>query len=447
MAASKKTPPDLLDTLIQSWPDTLSGQFCLELALSGGMDSVVLLDLLCRWRDERGGPAVSALHVHHGLSPNADDWLAACENWCTDRGVSLRVVRAQISVAGGESLEAEARKVRYQAFTDGDKPLIALAHHADDQSETVLLQLLRGGGARALAAMPLLREWQGKQLWRPLLKVGRGQLAAYAAGRNLAWVEDESNADTDHFLRNFLRREVMTRLRERTPSLDKQLARVAQRMADAAEMVDTLAAMDLQQVQRGCELDVPALLLLSAARQRHVVLAWLEQLGLSLPSPEALQSWLSQVQSASANSQPLLEYQSLVLLRYRHRLLALPRLAQEPEWPPCCLVGRNVRLPHGELSWTRGAGGLPADWTGKVIDLLQRGGGEKLPVKVGRKPVKTVFQEAAVPPQLRLDWPLLEDDAGDLLAVPSLGVSIRHAVTAEDGWWPQWQPTAIVSRQ
>lgn len=444
MAASRKTPPDLLDTLIQHWPDALSGQCRLELALSGGMDSVVLLDLLCRWRDERGGPAFSALHVHHGLSAQADDWVRACEDWCRARQVPLRVVRVAVQAGGGDSLEAEARKARYQAFAEGGAEVIAVAHHADDQSETVLLQVLRGGGPRALAAMPLLREHQGQQLWRPLLKVGRSALAAYAAARQLQWVEDDSNADTDHFLRNFLRHEVMGRLRQRAPALDKQLARLAQRMADAAEMVDALAAMDLAQVQRGRELDLPALLALSDARQRHVVLAWLAQLGLALPSPESLYSWLAQVRSAAAATQPLLEYQSLVLLRYRQRLLALPRVAPQP-WPLCCVVGETLRLPHGELSWRRAQGGLPDDWHGRLLDVMPRSGGEKLPLKVGRKPVKTVFQEAGVPPQLRLDWPLLEDDAGELLAVPSLGVSVLHAAAGE-GWWPQWQPLAIVSR-
>lgn len=448
MAASRKTPPDLLDTLIQSWPDALSGQRHLELALSGGMDSVVLLDLLCRWRDERGGPAVSAVHVHHGLSRHADDWVAACRRWCDQRAVPLRVVHAQVSAGGGESLEAEARKARYQAFADSAQPLIALAHHADDQSETVLLQVLRGGGTRALAAMPALRSWHGKQLWRPLLKVGRKTLAAYAAERALDWVEDDSNADTEHFLRNFLRHDVLGLLRQRQPALDKQLARLAQRMADAAVMVDTLAAMDLAQVQRGRELDVPALLALPEARQRHVLLAWLEQLNLhSLPTPEALHNWLLQVQTASAASQPLLEYRTLVLLRYRQRLLALPRIAAGQEWPPCAVVGHDQVFPHGELRWQRGAGGLPAQWQGRVLEWLQRSGGEKLPLKVGRKPLKTLFQDGGVPPQLRLDWPLLADDDGELLAVPSLGVSARHAVDDDDGWWPQWQPTGIVSQQ
>ena len=122
-----------------------------------------------------------------------------------------------------------------------------------------------------------------------------------------------------------------------------------------------------------------------------------------------------------------------------------PRLPQPQPWPLCCSVGETLRLPHGELSWRRAPGGLPDDWHGRLVDVLPRSGGEKLPLKVGRKPVKTVFQEAGVPPQLRLDWPLLEDDAGELLAVPSLGVSVLHATTGE-GWWPQWQPLAIVSR-
>jgi len=197
--------PDLLTHLIAHWPDELSGLCHLELALSGGLDSCVLLHLLCRWRDEAGGPALSAVHVHHGISRHADDWAAFCGQLCVPHAVPLRVEYVSLQRQGGQSLEAVARQARYRAFAASPAKVIALAQHADDQAETALLQLLRGGGPRALAGMPRCRTWQGKQLWRPLLTVGRSVLLQYAEEHGLQWVEDDSNADAANYLRNYLR--------------------------------------------------------------------------------------------------------------------------------------------------------------------------------------------------------------------------------------------------
>ncbi|WP_233196532.1 tRNA lysidine(34) synthetase TilS, partial [Chromobacterium sinusclupearum] len=194
MAASRKTQPKLADSLIKHWPDELSGLCAFELGLSGGLDSVALLSLLCAAREHRSELVLSAVHVHHGLSPNADAWAAHCQALCDSLGVPLRIERVQVSAGGGESLEAAAREARYAAYRRSAAEVIVLAHHQDDQAETVLLQLLRGGGVKALAAMPALRELPpGKRLWRPLLNFTRQQLEDHVRAQGLAWVEDESN--------------------------------------------------------------------------------------------------------------------------------------------------------------------------------------------------------------------------------------------------------------
>nr|WP_174874507.1 tRNA lysidine(34) synthetase TilS [Vogesella oryzae] len=429
--------PDLLPQLIAHWPDSLSGLCHLEVALSGGLDSCVLLHLLCRWRDEANGPTLSALHVHHGISQHADDWEAFCGQLCAQYKVPLRIVHASLQKSGGESLEAVARDARYRAFAASPAAAIALAQHADDQSETVLLQLLRGGGPRALAAMPACRQWRGKTLWRPLLQVDRSTLQQYATMHRLQWVEDDSNSDTANYLRNHLRLETLPALRQRLPQLDTQLLRSAQRMADAAAILDDMAALDLQQCATPDDIQVSALLSLSPPRQRNLLLAWLTQLHCPPPSPDALNTLLS---TLAAGESARLALPGFELYRYRDTLGLLRTNPEPTAWPQRCRVGENWHGACGELSWQRGRG-LPGNWQGRELVLTTRQGGEMLPTRVGRKQIKKLFQEQAVPALLRDDWPLLRSTEGKLLGVP--GIALAEGGLEEDGWWPRWQPTAI----
>jgi tRNA(Ile)-lysidine synthase len=184
---------------------------------SGGLDSSVLVDLLAE-HAVPAGHRVSALHVHHGLSPNADKWVKYCERFCANQGVALTVEHVRVDPASSLGLEGAARVARYAAYAARPEPFIALAHQLDDQAETVLLQLLRGTGLKGISAMPELRELRGTgvQIFRPLLEHSRAELAAYARERGLRWVEDESNESTVH-TRNFLRHDVAPLLEARHP--------------------------------------------------------------------------------------------------------------------------------------------------------------------------------------------------------------------------------------
>ncbi|MTD33842.1 tRNA lysidine(34) synthetase TilS [Paludibacterium sp. dN 18-1] len=163
----------------------LSGQCSFEVALSGGLDSTVLLHLLCLARLQLPDISLGAVHVHHGLSPRADSWAEHCQSLCANWDVPLRVERVCVETSGGQSLEAEARCLRYQAFDRSAAKVIVLAHHQDDQAETVMLQALRGGGVKAMAAMAGLHRRGAKWLWRPLLSVSRSQLEDYAREHTL----------------------------------------------------------------------------------------------------------------------------------------------------------------------------------------------------------------------------------------------------------------------
>src|SRR5258706_9734184 len=177
----------------------------LAVGLSGGVDSIVLLHLL-KSRQAAEGYALSAVHVHHGLSPNADAWAAFCRRLCKRWGVPLAVRKVTVKKAG-EGLEAAARRARYEIFRKIPAEKIALAHNLDDQAETVLMNLLRGTGLRGASGMPARSRLGDKTLLRPLLGVSRKEILAYARAHELEWIEDESNAD-ESLTRNFIRRRV-----------------------------------------------------------------------------------------------------------------------------------------------------------------------------------------------------------------------------------------------
>ena len=177
-----------------AWPEGREDAICV--GYSGGLDSTVLLHALHDSARE-SGRALSAVHVHHGLSPNADRWSGHCERVCAALDVPLDVARVDVDRAAGLGIEAAAREARYRVFASRPERIVALAHHRDAQAESVLLQLLRGTGLKGAAAMPALRELDARvTLYRPLLGYSRAGLEAWARERGLAWIEDESNADT-----------------------------------------------------------------------------------------------------------------------------------------------------------------------------------------------------------------------------------------------------------
>ena len=264
------------------------------LAYSGGLDSAVLLDILAN-EHRIGAFDLSAIHVHHGLSPNADRWAAHCESVCRTLGIAIRVVRVRVDRVAGRSVEELAREARYRAFAGFAADAIALAHHANDQAETILLQLLRGAGPKGIAAMAPLGAAKPRadlpQLWRPLLGATRADLAAYARRWQLRWVEDESNQDPG-FRRNFLRHRVFPVLDQSFPKSVHLLARAAALQAETVDLLDEVADADLASLACAGGLDCKALLALSPARQANALRRWIARAGLRAPSAARLSALL-----------------------------------------------------------------------------------------------------------------------------------------------------------
>lgn len=386
-------------------------------ALSGGVDSVVLLHVLHALR-ARHGYSLAALHVHHGISRNADRWSRFCARFCRALGVPLRVKRVRVARAG-EGLEAAARKARYAAFRAAHADALALAHHLDDQAETVLFNLLRGAGHRGASGMPARARLEGRMLLRPLLEVPRTAIEAYAAAQGLEWIEDESNAD-QALTRNFLRHSVAPLLESRFPRWRESVARAARHAA--RREVDT----------------------------SDVLRAFLREHGLRAPTEARLGEMLRQLRSGGTRI--AIRHDGRLLRLYRGKLTVdeagEPRLFEPMAWNG----QRRVALPAlGGAVTFRIAGprtpGIDASLLKRnAFSFRLRGGGERLQPdpKRPRRTLKNLFQEAGVPPHERERLPLLF--CGDeLVWVPGLGIDARYQMRG--GTVPEWRSKALFLRR
>lgn len=275
--------------------------------LSGGVDSVALLHAL------RGLECpLSALHVHHGLSANADRWESFCRDLCQAWDIPLAVERVEVERDSPEGLEAAARRARHAAFgrTPGD--WILLAHHRGDQAETLLFNLLRGAGVRGAAAMG---ERNGRLL-RPFLAIGRAGIVAYAEAIGLSWIEDESNDDV-RFSRNWLRHRILPELARRFPGAEAGLAAAAGRFAEAQTLLDELAEADLGDAPMDFPVAVERLQDLAAPRARNLLRCLLSRRGIGIPSEERLAEALRQCLEAGPDRHPSVEFGAWRLVRRR----------------------------------------------------------------------------------------------------------------------------------
>lgn len=372
---------------------------------SGGLDSTVLLHGLVREAAAFGLP-VLAVHVHHGLSPNADAWAEHAAEVCKKLGIALQVQRVVVSQEG--SLEAAARDARRQAFAAvlqaGDALL--LAQHQDDQAETLLFRLLRGSGVTGLGAMQAVSRFPLAQasvpLWRPLLGVSRQQLESAARAAGLSWVEDESNQD-EKLARNFLRHRILPLLLARWPAVAATFAATAQRMQEADALLNELAEELAQEaIDARQRLGISVMQSLSAPKQRLLLRYWLRQQGFLLPDEALLQAIIDEILPASEDATPMLALRGVQIRRYREHLYAMTPLSSlSPGWEQCWDGLQPLPLPDGRV--------LRMESAPELLRVSYRRGGERLrPAgQLQSRELKTLFQENAVPPWERERLPLL----------------------------------------
>jgi tRNA(Ile)-lysidine synthase len=409
------------------------------IGLSGGLDSVVLLHLL-HTLAARFSWQLSALHVHHGISRNADEWARFCADLCSRHHVPLLVEHVDIAPLRAHGIEAAARKLRHAAFDRQSHDFVALAHHADDQAETLLLQLLRGAGVRGASAMPLLAERSGSpDILRPLLHFSRQEIMDYAVAHDLQWIEDESNAD-ESYPRNFLRHRLLPLLSERFPAYRDTLTRSAEHFAEASKLLEELARQDGAEGIHTDTLDVAALQVLSPARAKNLLRYFLHRVGAPMPQAVQLDDMLRQLCTSRKDAAVCVNYGDWQVRRYRGNVYALHALAE---------VDRSTVLTwHGEaeLKWPalnarvhfdsgRHSQGEVMQPFGISLEKLQhspvtlqvRHGGETLRPHpdAAKRSLKNLLQEHHIPPWRRDRLPLLYC-GDDLVCAVDVAVSADY---------------------
>ena len=447
-----------LETLQAHAAESAAGPHeAIAIAYSGGLDSSALLHLAHGYA-QSGALKLYAFHIHHGLSPRADAWLLHCERTCEDLGIRFEARRVTLEKKDQTGTEEAGRKSRYLALgglcrAHGVR-LLLTAHHQDDQAETVLLQLLRGSGPAGLSGMdaanaaPDLLGNADLVMARPLLPVSRAQLAAFVADSDIAYVDDESNADP-RFARNALRHQVMPALALAFPGFQQRFARSAQHAQSAQRLLIELAAQDLAACLDGERIDLDRLRQLSADRSYNLLRFWFAKRKLRMPSTAWLAEMLTQLRDARADAQLCVTHPDCHVWRHRNRLFLTPRLtalsgtrdADDDQSAP----GQAFEW-HGEASIAFPAyggtlhfdavpdaeQGVGAEWLRQqALEIDFRKGGERLKLASNRptKSLKCHYQAFDVPAWERGRLPLVHA-SGQLLFAAGIGMDCRHLDSA-----------------
>jgi tRNA(Ile)-lysidine synthase len=415
----------------------------LLVAFSGGLDSSVLLHLLVGLRQQLPDLQLRAVHVHHGLSGFADQWVTHCQQQCVAWQLPLVVQRVQVDSQQG-GIEAAARTARYSAFasTLAAGETLLTAQHLDDQCETFLLALKRGSGPAGLSAMAAQTSLGNNHLLRPLLGLSRQQLEAYAQQHQLSWIDDDSNQDP-RFDRNFLRLQVLPLLNQRWPHFAAATARSASLCAEQEQLLDELLVEQLHKLlddERTLAID--GLLTCSPARRFALLRRWIALFGVTMPSREQLQRLWEEVALSREDAEPQLQLGQYQFRRFRHRLYLLPLMADLREISLSWSLDEPLKLPDGLGELVSGEGDIclrAPQSQQKVSIRFSAQGKQRILGRAHSRPIKKLWQELGIPPWQRERTPLIYYD--DQL-IAALGIFVSEAGQTPEGqqpWRLQWR--------
>lgn len=402
-------------------------------AFSGGLDSTVLLHAAARLP----GIQLRAIHIHHGLHADADQWAEQCARYCRRLNIDLLVVKVDVKKNAGKGIEAAARNARYEAIAGhiGNDEILLTAHHKQDQAETVLLRLLRGSGVQGLAAMRASSSAHGFRQLRPLLSVSKAELQAYAADEKLGWTEDPSNQKSD-FDRNFLRHEIMPRLEKRWPQAVENFSRSAQLLDEEHQCLREQSEVFLAQLQGIDEkiLSLSGLLKFSRPWRAQILRAWCQAVGTPPLPANILQEIEQSLLTAKPDAHAQVKWAGTQLARWRDCLyLSEIQMPMPLDWQQEWDGVKALTLPNGD-QWCFESSAPASDLAtaltqsfGGNLLVRQRQGGEKILLENCEHHafVKNCLQELGIPPWERRRLPLVFSMSGDCLAVGNVLLSAR----------------------
>lgn len=399
------------------------------IGFSGGVDSTVLLHALSHEPELKN--KLNALHVHHGLSKNADQWVKHCQSICDEHSVPLQIEHVTIDRQG--SLEQQARHARYgifESYVQHDDVLV-LGHHQDDQVETFMMRLMRGSGLTGLTSMEEERELASGILVRPLLDFSREQIEGYARQQKLEWIEDESNNDTS-FDRNWWRQQQLPQLEKRYPQARQSILKTLSVLQDELTLLNELLLPIYDEVSDSKQrLDLKVLQNQSPSLQTQMIRMWQEKTGhYPLLADKQIKQLLKDFLHSRDDAEPLFEWTDVngnnknQVRRFKNKLYIMeavptPRdycfevdLTEPTEQVINLMFGKLVveaRHPQTTIK--------PGQYQLIPYDSALKAKPEKRPSKT----LKKWFQEENIPPWLRHHWPVLMHE-GEVAAVPNIFV-------------------------
>jgi tRNA(Ile)-lysidine synthase len=298
----------------------------LVIGLSGGVDSVVLLNIINSIKI-KSMPLlnITAIHVNHNISPNSKQWEIFCNNICDKLGIKFNSYQLNIERNGGESLENIARIKRYQIFEQhSNNNIITLAHHNNDQFETIISQIIRGSDIHNIAGMRPISIKSNMHLWRPLLKITKQDIESYAKYNSIEYIIDESN-DNEKFLRNFVRHSIIPLLFEYDNNIINKINNLSTSLQNSCDLIDDIAQSDLKSINDGNNniLLVSKLKNLSNLRQINVINYLLKQNGLLQVSQNQIKEFVRQINKSSWDKKPSIRLNETKLLIKNKNLISI----------------------------------------------------------------------------------------------------------------------------
>ena len=417
----------LLEQFSQRLQQLAPNQTQFLIGFSGGLDSTALLALFAKLREKQPHFQLRAIHIHHGLSSNADAWATHCENLCQQFQIPLLIQRVNVNMANG--IEAGARQARYEAIAQHIFPQewLATAHHLQDQTETFFLALKRGSGLQGLSAMQAQSTVYNVPIFRPLLSFNRQQLLNFVQQQGITWIEDESNAD-NQYDRNFLRNQILPDVRQRWGHFDSAVQRCTQHCYEQQQLLNELLAEEYQKNVDKTDrtFKVQHFADYSAIKQRALLRLWLQECGVAMPSLVQLEHLISDVIFAKPDTQPQFRLENNIVRRYQHKLFITPIFTDISSNDIEAELDKPIALPDnlGTLRLQKTLQKMTALWHDENGNIYKEtlalplegtkvwirfgySGKVKLTPKGVNQDIKKVWQNLNVPPWQRQRIPLI----------------------------------------
>lgn len=396
------------------------------LALSGGIDSMVLLHLLVKLK-KAYSLELRAIHVHHGLSKHADQWTEHCEQYCKQWHVPLTIAR--LNIDNNNNIEAKAREARYAIIKQHllKNEIVMTGHHLDDQCETFLLALKRGSGPTGLASMKAVSDFNHHELIRPFLSLSQNEIVHYANEHQLKWIEDDSNLDR-RYDRNFLRLTILPLLIDRWPHFPKMVSRSAELCTEETQLIAELLTDELTRcMDNDNNLTIPPLLSMSILKRNAIIRAWLKHHRIAMPSRRQLNLLWETVVMAKADSSPQFRLQSFILRRFKQKLYIVTPLTACADTILPWDLNRTLPLPNnlGYLqSYKTPLGPIRCPTQHELVTIrFQATGTFTIVGRQGSRSIKKLWQEFGIPPWMRSQTPLVYYNDRLIAAV---GIFVTH---------------------